>query len=148
MGILLREQNFRDVWRRNKSVRVEIGPNLRTHTHAAKLVVEISTKFQATTIVANKFYVCGIHIRDRMVELTAPGTRSRLYCWQACTTTSVQNVFSGHSWPSSRERGLSTSATTRNELYSSGCFVSSFVQVTLVCKAESSIGLSSTIHVN
>ena len=42
MGILLCEQNFRDVWRRNKSVRAEIGQMLRTHTHAAKLVVEIS----------------------------------------------------------------------------------------------------------
>ena len=42
MGILLCEQNFRDVWIRNKSVRAEIGHILRTHTHAAKLVVEIS----------------------------------------------------------------------------------------------------------
>ena len=41
MGILLCEQNFRDVWRRNKSVRAEIGQILHTHTHAAKLVVEI-----------------------------------------------------------------------------------------------------------
>ena len=41
MGILLGEQNFRDVWRRNKSVRGEIGKILRTHTHAAKLVVRI-----------------------------------------------------------------------------------------------------------
>ena len=41
MGILLCEQNFRDVWRRNKSVRAEICQILRTHTHAAKLVVEI-----------------------------------------------------------------------------------------------------------
>ena len=43
MGILLCEQNFRDVWRRNKSVRGEIGKILRTHkhTHAAKLVVRI-----------------------------------------------------------------------------------------------------------
>ena len=42
MGILLCEQNFRDVWRRNKSVRAEIGQIFRTHTHAAKLVVEMS----------------------------------------------------------------------------------------------------------
>ena len=41
MGILLCEQNFRDVWRRNKSVGAEIGQILRTHTHAAKLVVEM-----------------------------------------------------------------------------------------------------------
>ena len=46
MGILLCEQNFWDVWRRNKSVRAEIGKILRTHTHthAAKLVVRIYTQ--------------------------------------------------------------------------------------------------------
>ena len=46
MGILLCEQNFRDVWRRNKSVRGEIGKILRTHkhTHAAKLVVRIENQ--------------------------------------------------------------------------------------------------------
>ena len=32
MGILLCEQNFRDVWRRNKSIRAEIGQILHTHT--------------------------------------------------------------------------------------------------------------------
>ena len=48
MGILLCEQNFRDVWIRNKSVRAEIGQILRTHTQththttAAKLVVRMS----------------------------------------------------------------------------------------------------------
>ena len=35
MGILLCEQNFRDVWRRNKSVRAEIGQILRTHTRGS-----------------------------------------------------------------------------------------------------------------
>ena len=35
MGILLCEQNFRDVWRRNKSVRAEIGKILRTHTRGS-----------------------------------------------------------------------------------------------------------------
>ena len=33
MGILLCEQNFLDVWIRNKSVRADIGHILRTHTH-------------------------------------------------------------------------------------------------------------------
>ena len=44
MGILLCEQNFRDVWIRNKSEQAEIGQILRTHTHttAAKLVVRIT----------------------------------------------------------------------------------------------------------
>ena len=47
MGILLCEQNFRDVWIRNKSVRAEIGQILHTdtlthiHTTAAKLVVRV-----------------------------------------------------------------------------------------------------------
>ena len=43
MGILLCEQNFRDVWSRNESVRAEIGQILHTDTHttAAKLVVRI-----------------------------------------------------------------------------------------------------------
>ena len=47
MGILLCEQNFREVWIRNKSVRAEIGHILHTDTHphthttAAKLVVRM-----------------------------------------------------------------------------------------------------------
>ena len=47
MGILLCEQNFWDVWIRNKSVRAEIGQILHTDTHphthttAAKLVVRM-----------------------------------------------------------------------------------------------------------
>ena len=48
MGILLCEQNFRNVWIRNESVRAEIGQILHTDTHphthttAAKLVVRVS----------------------------------------------------------------------------------------------------------
>ena len=50
MGILQCEQNFRDVWIRNKSVRAEIGLILHTDTHthphthttAAKLVVRFT----------------------------------------------------------------------------------------------------------
>ena len=33
MGILLCEQNFRDVWSRNESVRAEIGQIVHTDTH-------------------------------------------------------------------------------------------------------------------
>ena len=40
--MLLCEQNFRDVWSRNESVRAEIGQILHTHTRAAKLVVAIT----------------------------------------------------------------------------------------------------------
>ena len=32
MGILLCEQNFREVWRRNENVKAEIGQILHTHT--------------------------------------------------------------------------------------------------------------------
>ena len=44
MGILLCEQNFRDVWRRNKSVGqkfVKFCAHTHKHTHAAKLVVRM-----------------------------------------------------------------------------------------------------------
>ena len=60
MGILLCEQNFRDVWIRNKSVRAEIGQILRTHTQththttAAKLVVRIGSELG---LVVNMFEV-------------------------------------------------------------------------------------------
>ena len=49
MGILLCEQNFRDVWSRNESVRTEIGQiwHTDTLTHAAKLVVRM-TKAKVT----------------------------------------------------------------------------------------------------
>ena len=53
MGILLGEQNFRDVWRRNKSVRAEISQILHTHTHthAAKLVVEMNGRSRKHHII-------------------------------------------------------------------------------------------------
>ena len=35
MGILLCEQNFREVWRRNENIRAEIGQILRTHTRGS-----------------------------------------------------------------------------------------------------------------
>ena len=66
MGILLCEQNFRDVWRRNKSVRAEIGQILRTHTHthAAKLVVEICMCFWFVPVYnfIHVYIFCYIHI--------------------------------------------------------------------------------------
>ena len=47
MGILLCEQNFRDVWRRNKSVGQKLVKFCaHTHTHTrAKLVVRMGTTF-------------------------------------------------------------------------------------------------------
>ena len=63
MGILLCEQNFRDVWRRNKSVRAEIGQILRTHTHAAKLVVEMATdRYSCTKTVPPGFLSILLHL--------------------------------------------------------------------------------------
>ena len=35
MGILLCEQNFREVWRRNENVRAEIGQILHKHTRGS-----------------------------------------------------------------------------------------------------------------
>ena len=57
--MLLSEQNFRDVWSRNESVRAEIGQILHTHTHthAAKLVVVITTFYltiQLASVVFKK----------------------------------------------------------------------------------------------
>ena len=53
MGMLLCEQNFRDVWSRNEIVRTEIGQILRarTHTHAAKLVVEIKSTVVIQSVI-------------------------------------------------------------------------------------------------
>ena len=55
MGILLCEQNFREVWRRNENVREEIGQILHTHTptHAAQLVVRICLSHQHNIMVHN-----------------------------------------------------------------------------------------------
>ena len=56
MGILLCEQNFRDVWIRNKSVRAEIGQILRAHTQttAAKLVVRMLLHCIVSCIVRHR----------------------------------------------------------------------------------------------
>ena len=65
MGILLCEQNFRDVWRRNKSVRAEISKILRTHkhTHAAKLVVRIRL---IEINARNKFHLSAMSSKSAM----------------------------------------------------------------------------------
>ena len=64
MGILLCEQNFRDVWNRNESVRAEIGQILHTDTHthttAAKLVVRIH--------YLQSRYCAFVHSNARMAE--------------------------------------------------------------------------------
>ena len=58
MGILLCEQNFRNVWIQNESVRAEIGQILHTDTHphthttAAKLVVRISRSCNTSTTLS------------------------------------------------------------------------------------------------
>ena len=57
MGILLCEQNFRNVWIRNESVRAEIGQILHTDTHphttAAKLVVRVVSVWRMPYIVTS-----------------------------------------------------------------------------------------------
>ena len=55
MGKFLCEKNLRDVWCRNESVRAEIGQIL--HTHAAKLVVEITMSIFFTSFCLN---ICDI----------------------------------------------------------------------------------------
>ena len=55
MGILLCEQNFRDVWIRNESVQAEIFQILHTdvytstHTTAGKLVVRVALRPTSTS---------------------------------------------------------------------------------------------------
>ena len=43
MGKLLCENNLRDVWCRNESVRAEIGPILQTHARVSYSSVEANT---------------------------------------------------------------------------------------------------------
>ena len=63
MGILLCEQNFRDVLIQNESVRAEIGQILHTDTHphthttAAKLVVRINSTFYHCDLLRTQFRV-------------------------------------------------------------------------------------------
>ena len=77
MGILLCEQNFRDVWRRNKSVRAEIGKILRTHTHthAAKLVVRMRQKYFLNDYVTRwqKGCTCMHFVEHGMCKLNREG---------------------------------------------------------------------------
>ena len=80
MGILLCEQNFRDVWRRNKSVRAEISKILRTHkhTHAAKLVVRIAQEL----LLGPRFgYMSPACIRSEMVTITGRFLSVDRNCW-------------------------------------------------------------------
>ena len=60
MGILLCEHNFRDVWRRNKSVGqklVTFCAHTHTHTRAAKLVVRMK-KCGARTLPCGRPFFC------------------------------------------------------------------------------------------
>ena len=60
--MLLCEQNFRDFWSRNESVRAEIcqilhtDTHTHTHTHAAKLVVEICLEVQSSIHIQLQSY--------------------------------------------------------------------------------------------
>ena len=72
MGILLCEQNFRDVWRRNKSVRAEIGQILHTRTHAAKLVVEMSFSSDQVTGTVFPHLNMGHSVSDQPMVCESP----------------------------------------------------------------------------
>ena len=79
MGILLCEQNFRDVWSRNESVRAEIGQILHTDTltHAAKLVVRVKMQIQGFAVRGQSYtvYIREIHrLRRADVQYTSPHT--------------------------------------------------------------------------
>ena len=50
MGILLCEQNVRDVWNRNESVRAEIGQMLHTDTHTHTTAAKLVVRFTVATI--------------------------------------------------------------------------------------------------
>ena len=60
MGILLCEQNFRDVWRRNKSVLPEIGQILRTHTLGSISSRDVNTLWFGTVSFdsCSRFILC------------------------------------------------------------------------------------------
>ena len=59
MGILLCEQNFREVWRRNENVRAEIGHILHTHTRGS--------------IISKDYHVC---VHGKEVNVKGGGTVS------------------------------------------------------------------------
>ena len=63
MGKLLCEKNLRDVWCRNESVRAEIGQILHTHTHTAKLVVEMYSRKKKEGKVQENNIMCYIVLR-------------------------------------------------------------------------------------
>ena len=110
MGILLCEQNFRNVWIRNESVRAEIGqilhtdthPHTHTHTHthttAAKLVVRIHIERMADD-----------RLPKRAAEIREEGRgrrgRPRLR-WEDCVKTDVRTTGKEEDWKKkTRDRG-------------------------------------------
>ena len=67
VGKFLCEKNVRDVWCRNESVRAEIGPILQTHTHthAAKLVIEITETWFKEYIVDESVSLYGYNLERK-----------------------------------------------------------------------------------
>ena len=65
MGILLCEQNFRDVWRRNKSVGQKFV-KICAHTHAAKLVVRVAPTLEQCVWVSQLLCNNGPTLTDNM----------------------------------------------------------------------------------
>ena len=61
MGILLCEQNFRDVWRQNQNVRAAIGQILHTHTHTRGSIsskVDYLLLNTAFLVYLNTYFMC------------------------------------------------------------------------------------------
>ena len=105
MGILLCQHNFRDVWIRNKIVRQKLVTFCaHTHTHAAKLVVEMwKTQFKTLlNCVTTDTHKCAtidalsticddsyIDVTPDMVSVAI----SKLKCGKACGS---DRLFAGH----------------------------------------------------
>ena len=99
MGILLCEQNFRNVWIRNESVRAEIGqilhtdthPHTHTHTTAAKLVVRISIDTNFLLCLNTRCEAC----RGRKITYLNPQNLSYLILNCSVDLLQLQTTFPG-----------------------------------------------------
>ena len=87
MGILLCEQNFRDVWRRNKSGGQKLV-KFCAHTHAAKLVVELTKFFIILQLLwrhqAISFTLNSLHTERRI---------KRVYDYLHCSPSSFYSIY-------------------------------------------------------
>ena len=90
MGILLCEQNFLDVWRRNKSVGeklVKFCAHTNTHTHAAKLVVRLCVMYKQTRNTAR----CR-HMVRYICRVLCTVNSMHVICTGACSPSCIRSV--------------------------------------------------------